>query len=505
MSNQNFVSVESGFDQIRRKNFFIYAFISSFVWMCFHFTLVFFFWLQLQSVLLVWLFLWFWNLISFLVDSPIWVLQKYFTAKKIFIFSAILMLLTSIIFLYFIYYASQAEIWVEVSWDILSKEMFTKFISSSFNIFLLLISVTFYWIIKELSDVTSLSYIMNNSDPSEYAELISKNNIFSWIWCLTWLITSGIILLANSLIAVLILVIIVIIFILFIIFYFDNSKDTISIDFADIKKLKLISPKNTIESVKQYVVTQVQKTDFLESAKNIKYIFLKPIQLKNEINWKEIINITKSDIKYFYNILLIKPYSYKLLVLVCIVTFFSFWDTFVVTFLIDFLDKIAKWSKIPLFTWYIFIAILALPAYWLQLPIIWIAKKVWNFIITLTWVIVSWVSIFMFWLFDGFLPILILWILNSVWYAAAMPLSQWDFSDEYNSVYAQKNNLNEIDSNASSAPLKMVLNLANVIWLIIWWFLVYTVWFNGTFLVFWTLIISFFILVLIKKKDWNLN
>jgi hypothetical protein len=80
----------------------------------------------------------------------------------------------------------------------------------------------------------------------------------------------------------------------------------------------------------------------LESAKNIKYIFLKPIQLKNEINWKEIINITKSDIKYFYNILLIKPYSYKLLVLVCIVTFFSFWDTFVVTFLIDFLDKIAK-------------------------------------------------------------------------------------------------------------------------------------------------------------------
>ena len=44
-----------------------------------------------------------------------------------------------------------------------------------------------------------------------------------------------------------------------------------------------------------------------------------------------------------------------------------------------------------------------------------------------------------------------------------MPLAQSDFSDEYNQVYSDKNNLTEIDSNASSAPLKMVLNLANVV------------------------------------------
>lgn|GEM_PF-6156522 len=42
-TNTNFVSTESSFDAIRRKNFFLYGFISSFVWMCFHFTLVFFF------------------------------------------------------------------------------------------------------------------------------------------------------------------------------------------------------------------------------------------------------------------------------------------------------------------------------------------------------------------------------------------------------------------------------------------------------------------------------
>ena len=62
---------------------------------------------------------------------------------------------------------------------------------------------------------------------------------------------------------------------------------------------------------------------------------------------------------------------------------------------------------------------------------------------------------------------LALGLLNSLGYAAAMPLSQGDFSDEYNQVYSDKNKLAEIDSNASSAPLKMLLNLANVIGLVL--------------------------------------
>ncbi len=502
MSDKSFVSVESNFDEIRRKNFAIYWFIAGFVWMCFHFTLVFFFWLQLKSTLLIWIFLWFWNFISFLADSPTWVLQKYLPAKKIFTTSSILMLVTSSIFLYFIYSSSQINI--ELSWDLLSKEMLQKFLSSGFNIFLLVLSVTFYWIIKELNDVTALSYIMNNADPSEYAELISKNNICWWIWCLVWLLSSWVILLANPIIAVSILVLIVCFFIVFVRLYFDNSKDTININFANIKNLKLISPTETIESVKQYVITQIWKTDFMQTAKDMKYIFLKPIQLKNEINWKEIINVTKTDMESFYKILLVKPYSYKLLVISSVVIFFSFWDTFVPTFLIEFLDKIAKGANVPLLTWYVFIAIIAIPAYGLQLPLINIAKKIWNFTMMLTWVLLSWISIFMFWLFDWFLPILMLAIMNSIWYAAAMPIWQWDFSDEYNSVYAEKNNLTEIDSNASSAPLKMVLNLANVVWLIIWWTLISIIWFNWAFFVFGIFLISIFVLSIVKKKEWKL-
>lgn len=170
-SKVNFVSTESSFDETRRKNFFTYGFIASFVWMCFHFTLVFFFGLKLESALLVGIFLGLGNFIAFLADSPVGVLQKYILPKKLFITSAVFMLLVSLIFLYFIFSSSLI--------DPNSDSLITHFLSSGINILLLFVSVALYGIIKELSDVTSLSYIMNNADPSEYADLLSRNNIFS--------------------------------------------------------------------------------------------------------------------------------------------------------------------------------------------------------------------------------------------------------------------------------------------------------------------------------------
>ena len=503
----NYVSVESSFDEIRRKNFFHYWFISSFVWMCFHFTLVFFFLLQLKSALIVWIFLWLGNFISFLVDSPVWVIQKYFSAKKIFVASAVWMLIVAIIFLYFIWSAWTVD--VTLSKDILSKAMFDKTMNSLPNILLLLISVVLYWIIKELSDVTSLSYIMNNADPSEYAELLSKNNIFSGLWCLVWLIVSWVILAFNSFIAVSILVAIVSVFIFFITKYFDNSNDSLKFNIDDIKKLKLISPKETIESVKQYAVTQVKKADFGQAAQNMKFVFLKPLELKSTVDFAEIKRVTIEDIKSFQNILFKAPYSYRLIILWLVVTFFWLWDTFVTSFLIDFLNKILAQNKdnfiAQLMTGYVFIALLAIPAYWAQIPLINLSKKVGTFMVIFAWVILSWVSVLFFGFFNTFIMVLILWVMNSLWYAASMPLAQSDFSDEYNQVYADKNKLTEIDSNASSAPLKMVLNLANVVWLILWWALVTIIWYTGTFIVFGLFLIWLFTISMINKTEWKLG
>ena len=58
-------------------------------------------------------------------------------------------------------------------------------------------------------------------------------------------------------------------------------------------------------------------------------------------------------------------------------------------------------------------------------------------------------------------------MVNSLGYAAAMSLSQEGFLTSYNTTYASKLNLTEIDANASSAPMKIVQNLANVFGLIL--------------------------------------
>lgn len=513
----NYITIDKDFNEVKRKNFFLYLFTSSFVWMCFHFTLVFFFLIQLWSPLLVWFFLWIWNLVAFLSDSPIWVFQKYFSAKKIFLFSWYLMLIVSIIFLYFIYQTNTINITnIEIDFSV---EALKNLFSSFFNIFLLLLAVTFYWIIKELSDVTSLSYIMNNSDPSEYSSLFSKRNIYSWQWSLAWLVIIWIILALNTLVAVFILVILIIIFLISIEKYFDRDDNEIKL--SDIKKIKLItkeniikSKDNLIKSVSSYTSNIIEnKSELIEKTKNIKVIFLKPIEVKNKIDFKDVYETTKIDLNNFFEILFSKPYNYKLLIMWLIFTLFWFWDTFVASFLIDFLDQVLRNNMADLaafklqniLTAYVFIALLAIPAYSMQLPLIKLWEKIWIIKIILFWILISWISIISFSFSELFIFILIAWLINSIWYAAWMPTSQWEFSIEYNNTYSKKKNLKEIDANASSAPIKMLANLANVLWLFMWWLLIQFFWYSGTFIVFWWIMISIFILTLIKKEKYNLK
>lgn len=302
------------------------------------------------------------------------------------------------------------------------------------------------------------------------------------------MVLSGAILSFSLFAAVSILIFFIVIFIVFIVIYFDNSKMAINININDIRKLKIISPKETIESVKQYAISQVQKTDFMKVARGMKFIFLKPMQFHSKIDWKEIAVTTREDLTSFYEVLFIAPYNTKLIVMALVVVFFGFWDTFVITFLVDFLNKIITNNdniliQTRLFTGYVFIALLAIPAFGGQIPLIALAKKIGTFSVIFSGVLLSGISMFLFGVFEGFFLILLLGIGNSIGYAAAMPLAQGEFSDAYNQAYAEKRQLTEIDSNASAAPLKMILNLANVVGLIVGGILVATVGFNGTFFV----------------------
>lgn len=100
--------------------------------------------------------------------------------------------------------------------------------------------------------------------------------------------------------------------------------------------------------------------------------------------------------------------------------------------------------------------------------------------------------------------ILVLGMINSIGYAAAMPLTQGEFSDSYNQIYAEKRQLTEIDSNASAAPLKMILNLANVVGLMFGGFLLAITGFGGTFFVLGILVLTLFSLSIFNKVKWEL-
>jgi len=60
----------------------------------------------------------------------------------------------------------------------------------------------------------------------------------------------------------------------------------------------VIAKKENMEKMKEYVTTQIKKTDFVEIAKKgSKYIFLKPLEVKTDtkIDFKEIKEITKKE------------------------------------------------------------------------------------------------------------------------------------------------------------------------------------------------------------------
>ena len=63
--------------------------------------------------------------------------------------------------------------------------------------------------------------------------------------------------------------------------------------------------------------------------------------------------------------------------------------------------------------------------------------------------------------------ILTLALINSLGYACGMSTGQNQFLDTYNRIYAEHENLTEINANASSGPMKVIQNLANVIGLVI--------------------------------------
>lgn len=491
MSDLAVVSVEKELDPIKEKNLFLTIVISTFIWMVFHFTVVFFFTFQLKSIALVWIFLWIWNLFSFLLDISIWIIQKYFKAKTLFIFSYISEITAILIFAYFTF---------QVAWNSDSWAWIWAFLWEWINIFLLLVASLCYWLTKELQDVTLISYVLNNANHNQYNSIFAKKNLWGWLWSLFGLILSWFLLTLEPRLIIIVIFFIIVLIIYFTKVFFDNSEKTITL--KDIYKFNIFSKKETTNNlgnnIKENFTKSVNRIELKEVLEWTKYLFLKPLTIQSWLNIKMLIEQTKIEFIATYKILSWKENSILVYWSLAVWAVFWFWDTFAATFLISFLDTLMTWW------WYILLWIIAIPAFWLQNFFSKMWSKYWVYKISNFWLSLSWSSLLLMWVFAlGKNIWIIMWlaVINSIWYAACMSLSQSLFLESYNKAFALFNNLKEIDINASAAPSKLIQNLANVIWLFFWWIILALIWYVWFFIIFWVFIIYLSVWTIKNKKS----
>jgi len=487
-----FISIEEWLDKNKRFNLNTAVLLLSFSTMLFHFAAVFFFAFKLESLILVWIFLWLWNFFAFLFDVPISILQYYYKSKTLLWVSAIAQIIAILIFANFIFWATDF-IAIEAS-SATWSDVLEFFLWDFVNRILLAIAAILYWFNREMNDITLVSYILSKANPSQYKTIISQKNLFFGIWALLWLVFSWVILAFSPKLIILSLLIILASLAFVSINSFDSREKYIKLE--KIKNYKVYFDKNNLNKVQENInnttdslIKNVKSIELKQVLGWVKYIFMKPMSLNSEkITKKELASKTKKELINIYETLkfaksssLIVYWSFYMLLI------FGFWDTFASTFLLDFLDQVKEWWS------YVLLWIIAIPAFWLQEYFWKLSDKIWVYKVANVWLAISWISLIVMSFFASWelnpLVIIGLSLLNSVWYAIGMWLSVPVFLESYNKTYSIKNNLIEIDWNASAAPMKILQNLANVVWLIFGWFILSVSWYSGFFFLFWAMIL----------------
>ena len=492
-NSRAFISINEWLDENKRFNLNLSVLLLSFSTMLFHFATVFFFAFKLESLILVWVFLWIGNFFAFLFDVPLSILQHHFKSKTLLWLGAVAQIIAILIFANFIFWVTQ-YIAIETSSAVWWIGILEFFLWSVINWILLLIAAILYWFNREINDITLISYILSKANPVQYKVIIAQKNLFYWIWALLWLVFSWVILTFSPNLIIISLLIILASVSYASINSFDSKEKTIKLE--NIKSFKVYFDKNNLSKVQKNITNKTEQ--LVKNVKNIelkeilgstKYIFMKPLELNStKISLKELIFKTKIELKNIYETLIyakdwniIVYWSFYMLLI------FWFWDTFASTFLLDFLNELKEWWS------YILLWIIAIPAFWLQEYFWKLADRVWVYKIANIWLFISGISLVFMSFFASWelnlIIILVLALLNSVWYAIWMWLSISVFLESYNKAYATKNNLKEIEWNASAAPMKILQNLANVFWLVLGWIILAIAWYSWFFFIFWIIIL----------------
>jgi Major Facilitator Superfamily len=481
-TNPVMITANTDLSGIRLRNFYITNGFQGFVWMIFHFSVVFFFTFQLKSVALVGIFLGIANAIAFFIDIPVGILQKYYSTKKLFILSGISQLIAVGIFFNFIYgiFGAAGDI-IPTLWSKALEQSTSWFFWNALNWILILIASFCYGLSKEINDISTFGYILSNSNPSEYQKILARNNITYGIWSLLGLLLSWVILSVNPTFAVISLGWIIAVFLYFTSRFFDNAHDTI--ETSDIVSFTVAVKKLNKENVQEYLTEKISAIDLAKIIDTTKYVFLKPKQkTENPFNMKEFLSETKKTAEIIWKIMSHMPIYLVIYWTMTLVLIFGFWDTFASTFLINFLDDIKPGMS------YVLLAFIAIPALGLQEVAGKISQKLGVKTVAFIGLGLSGGSLIAMgvWTIAGFgvLFTLSCALINSVGYACGMSLGQNGFLESYNKVYAEHMHLKEIDSNASAGPMKILQNFANVIGLVFGWIILWILGYAGFFVIF---------------------
>ena len=381
---------------------------------------------------------------------------------------------------------------------------------------LLLLAGILYGSVKEIYEITSIAYLLNHSDTSEYDSALSKNNISMGIGSVFGVLLSILILSLRTDSIQLILFVLIFLIIcawVFIQNYFDNDHEVFNLN--TVKSLNIIERTKDIEkNTVSYLKDTVSTLDFQKIKGSMDYIIMKPKEITKEINWGEIIEKTKVEYRMLYKLIFVKTTLVPILLWSTgSIILFGCWDTIVMTFFITFLDESLKSSGAQniIRSGFILIGILAVPAYALQL--FWIKKsKIYGkFNIITMGIFVSAAALFGLSIagnFENMIGLLIvvgLGIINSTGYAASYPMSQSIFADEYNKAYARTAESNVINADVSAAPLKILNNFANAVGLIFGGALISFIGFSGMFVVYGGAMLAWGIMSIRKKKLWGLE
>lgn len=436
-----------------------------------------------------------WNTVSFFLDWLFSSLQKRFTSRVLFMTWIIWMIISVLLFIIFS------------------------------NIFFVFLATIFFSISFDMVDITALSYIMAESLPANYWQNLSYKDLFQWVWMILWMIISAIILSSAYFIwwsleywaevlklksetfeASIFATQIILLFILFWLFFFafiifDKNVKVLSKEY--IKTSFQVLKSATIEWLKNNAIEVKKKAMWKFSTKN--QIELKSTNEKEKLNRSEIFWEINSWIQTIKKIFTYKPKNTSLIRLVCTLTLFSYWDTFLWTFFPIFFTEFLKAQS-----WFLkdipgslMTLLFILPVLWLYPVFAKLWDKHWRFLFIYIWLWLTAFAVFFmgitpysnFWLF------IVFWFMVWIWYVSAMSSVKAETATKINEFSAVINWKWKIDSNTSAWPMMMTNNVWNIVWPLFWWLFIDLLWFQWFFTFFWILLLIFFAYSLYIKKE----